>query len=57
MELIYYGARRERQEELDPYLEGILVQMFGKIERSQGRKDRSPIGKKIKGEVSPDKTT
>lgn len=52
MELVMYGVRREHDEKLDPYLEGILVQMFGKIERSKERKGRSPIAKKIKGETS-----
>ena len=51
IELFYYGVRRERKEKLNPYLEGILVQMFRKIERSEGRKERSSVAKKIRGET------
>jgi len=51
IELIRYGVRRERIEKLDPYLEGILVQMFGKIERSKASKDRSAVAKKLRDEM------
>lgn len=54
MELVMYGGRREHDEKLDPYLEGIPVQMFGKIERSKERKGRSPIAKKIRGATEPE---